>query len=420
MTTRVQTLVARVAAARDRHLERHRATGFGFAFAERVAFLDAGAWDLATEGGGLFLTRRFLQLVERHRPDNVEARYALIFRDDTPVAAVAAQVVTIEGARLIRAPGTDAAQAKHAVKRAVAASARRLSGQVRERVLVGGNLLTWGRHGVTFARGEDPSPLWPAVAEALYRIRRAEKLLGDASLVVVKDLTATDLPAAEALRRFSYRPAETDPDMVLALPPAWRTVDDYLARLDAKYRNSFNQVFRKLTEGGVTIEPLAELAPHAPRLHELYLAVQSHAAVRPVTVPAGYLPALADLAGESFRCSIARRGEQLLGFITTVRDGELAVGYHVGFDRAAADAGLPLYLGLLQTTVAHALELRCARLSLGRTALEPKARLGAKPVPMHFWARHRNPALNLMLRRFLGLLPHDEPPDRNPFKAEPG
>lgn len=417
MTTRVQRLVAKVAAARDRHLERHRATGFGFAFAERVAFLDSAAWDIATETGGLFLTRQFLQLVERHRPDNVESRYALIFRDDTPVAAVAAQVVTIEGDRLMRAPGAGEPLAKHPVKRAVAASTRRLGGRVRERVLVGGNLLTWGRHGVVFGRGEDPAPLWPAVAEALYRIRRAEKLLGDASLVVVKDLTAADLPAAEALRRFSYRPAETDPDMVLELPPAWRTVDDYLARLDAKYRNSFKQVFRKLAEGGVTVEPLGDLKPHGARLHELYLAVQAHAAVRPVTVPAAYLPALADLAGESFRCSVARRGDEVLGFITTVRDGELAVGYHVGFDRAAADAGLPVYLGLLQTTVAHALELRCPRLSLGRTALEPKARLGAKPVPMHFWARHRNPALNLVLRRFLGLVPHNEPPERNPFKA---
>ncbi|HTL28847.1 MAG TPA: hypothetical protein VL282_06500, partial [Tepidisphaeraceae bacterium] len=57
------------------------------------------------------------------------------------------------------------------------------------------------------------------------------------------------------------------------------------------------------------------------------------------------------------------------------------------------------------------------RLSLGRTALEPKAALGAKPEPMAVWLRHRLPALNWMLRGLLGAIPHDEAPERSPFKA---
>lgn len=56
-------------------------------------------------------------------------------------------------------------------------------------------------------------------------------------------------------------------------------------------------------------------------------------------------------------------------------------------------------------------------LSLGRTALEPKARLGAKPQRMEVWMRHRQPVLNQLTRRLLGLVPHDEAPDRNPFKG---
>ncbi|HTH48280.1 MAG TPA: GNAT family N-acetyltransferase [Candidatus Limnocylindria bacterium] len=415
----VPGLVARVSAARDRHLERHRSTGLGFAFAERIGYLDAAAWAAATTASSLFLSRDYLRLAELHAPANVTHRYALIFRENFPVAAVAAQIVTVDGSRMMRPRARPEVLAKrHPLERAVKASARRLGGNVRERVLVCGNLLTWGRHGVAFAPGEDPEVLWPAVAEALYRIRRAEKLLGDTSLVVVKDMEPSDRPGVETLRGFSYRPAETDPDMVLELPPAWRTLDDYLARLDAKYRNAFKQVFKKLAEAAVTLEPLADLTPHSSRLHELYLAVQANAALRPVTVPASYLPALATCAGDAFRCTVARRNGEIVGFITTLRDGDTAVGYHIGFDRAIAETGVPLYLGLLQTTVPHALDLGCRRLSLGRTALEPKARIGAKPVPMHFWARHKNPAMNLVLRRFLGLVPHDEPPERNPFKAE--
>ena len=65
----------------------------------------------------------------------------------------------------------------------------RALGRVQQRLLVCGNLLTWGQHGVAFAPGQNPAEIWPAVAEALYRIRRADKLLGDMDLQLVKDVT---------------------------------------------------------------------------------------------------------------------------------------------------------------------------------------------------------------------------------------
>jgi hypothetical protein len=106
----------------------------------------------------------------------------------------------------------------------------------------------------------------------------------------------------------------------------------------------------------------------------------------------------------------------LLGFVTTVRDGETAVGYHIGFDRKA-NADFPIYFRLLQVVVDDAIRFGCRRLSLGRTALEPKARLGARPEPMRVWIRHRLPMLNAVVRALLHTISHDEAPDRSPFKS---
>ncbi|HSX59788.1 MAG TPA: hypothetical protein VLF18_06285 [Tahibacter sp.] len=46
------------------------------------------------------------------------------------------------------------------------------------RLLVCGSLVSSGLHGLAFAPGEDPALLWHGVAEALYRIRRADRLHG--------------------------------------------------------------------------------------------------------------------------------------------------------------------------------------------------------------------------------------------------
>jgi hypothetical protein len=86
-------------------------------------------------------------------------------------------------------------------------------------------------------------------------------------------------------------------------------------------------------------------------------------------------------------------------------------------DKAVA-AEVPLYLRLLHAVVEDAIALGCRRISLGRTALDPKARLGARPKPLRVWVRHRHPWLNVLMRGLLGSIPHDEAPERNPFKGE--
>lgn len=405
---------------RDRHRARHEPTGFGFVFADRIDYLDPVRWNAVTRDSGFFLRPDILRVIEQHGPDNIAPRYAMVFRGECAVAALAVQVVTVTGERLRR----DAAVAKAAPKggmlrRLLAPAARTASAGLRERMLVAGNLLSWGFHGIAFAPGEDHAAIWPAVAEALYRIRRAEKLSGEADFAMVKDVTAAQ-PGVEALRRFSYRAMATEPNMVLALDPAWKSYDDYLGALDSKYRKKVKDQGKKIAAAGCTVEAItsaADLAALSARLHELYLAVQGNASVRLVTVRANYFAELARAAGGDFRCTVVRRGAEVVGFVTSVRDGDTAIGYYIGFDRTAAAEGVPIYLRLLHATIADAIAWRCTRLSLGRTALEPKAGLGAKPEPMAVWVRHRVPALNWLLRGLLEAVPHAEAPERSPFKS---
>lgn len=401
----------------DRHRERHRPTGFGFAFADHIDYFDAEKWDSVTACQTVFLRRDVLRLIEQHGPENILPRYAMIFRGDQPVATLAVQIVGVSGNHFGReAKAARANPSANLLKRALAPAAKIATVKLRERILVAGNLLSWGFHGIAFAPGEDPSELWPAIAEALYRIRRAENLLGQTNFVMLKDLTP-EQTGLNSLRRFSYRPLETEPNMVLEIKPSWQTYDDYLGALTAPYRRNCKEIVKKLTTAGCTVERIHDLSPYAKRLHELYLAVHDNASVRMVTLPESYLPALARVAGENLRCTVVRRGEEILGFVTALRDGDTAIGYYIGFDRRAAATGLPIYLRLLHATIEDAIEWRCRRLSLGRTALEPKAALGAKPEKTTVWLRHRVPALNWMLRGLLGAVPHSEAPERNPFKT---
>jgi hypothetical protein len=177
----------------ERHRDRHRPTSFGFVFADRVDYLDPARWDAVTASGSVFLSRDVLRVIEQHGPENIQPRYAIIFRDDKAVAVVAAQVVTITGERLRRERGSGKDQTRGKLLRRVLAPALHVAtANVKERMIVAGNLLSWGFHGVGFMPGEEPAELWPGVAEALYRIRRAERLTGETNFVMVKDVTPNE------------------------------------------------------------------------------------------------------------------------------------------------------------------------------------------------------------------------------------
>lgn len=413
--------MARIGDARERHRERHRPTGYDFALADRIRYLRAEDWDAVAAGASLFLSRRYLEALERAAPKNLMQRYALVFRGGNPVAAVAMQMVSISAGDLRNTGGEEAPAGERGrapdgaeKKKAKKAPANPLK-KLRAKVLVCGNLLSWGSHGVVFAPGQDPSDLWPAVAEALYRVRRAERLSGQTSFVMVKDLHEETCGGIASLERFSFRPFETEPNMVLELPDSCASYEGYLGLLTAKYRKKAKKVHEALDAAGCTVEPLLDLDPFAERIHDLYNQVARHAKVRLVALSPQYLTELARALSEDFRCTVVRRGETLLGFVTTLKDGDTAIAYYIGFDREENDE-IPVYFRLLHAAVADALELGCRRVSFGRTALEVKATLGARPVPFRCWLRHRIPLMNLVVRHLLGAIPHDEAPERGALK----
>src|SRR5216683_7852939 len=96
----LRRLKSSIRGLQERHRDRHRPTGFGFVFADRVDYLDPLRWDSVTANGSIFLSRDVLRVIEQHGPENIQPRYAIIFRGEKPVAVVAAQIVTVTGERL--------------------------------------------------------------------------------------------------------------------------------------------------------------------------------------------------------------------------------------------------------------------------------------------------------------------------------
>jgi hypothetical protein len=395
-----------VATFKERRLARRTTSGLRLVLSDRIDFVNPIDWDtLAAQT--VFLSRDYLRVLEEHRPDNVEPRYAMAYDSEhKPVAIMLFQRVNVGGERL-RKPRTSRSLLDKPV-----------SG-LQENLLLCGNLLVWGARAIALAPGVDAALLWQGVGEAAYRLRRADKLLGESDVVMVKDYVAGEAVTKDSLRLLGYRSVETEPDMVLQLKPEWARFDDYLASLTSGYRSNAKKLQKDCAAVGVTFRMIDAAEMHARRdeIHELYEQVHHGQSLRLATLAPSYLPALAAALGERFVCRIAEKEGRMVGFVTCVADGATAIGYYIGYDRAT-NADAPVYLTLLQSTVEDAIGFRAQRLSLGRTALEPKAKLGCQPEPLACAVRHRVSALNLIVSALTRTAAHDEPPQRSPFKKD--
>jgi len=384
-----------------RHQERSQPLGYKYVLSDSVRFLNQKDWELIAEQGSVFLSKEYLSTIEKFSPTNTEQRYAIAYDGDKPVVIVSCQIAEITGLNFI--------QPDSQVKEKVAAS-------VKEKMIVCGNLVSSGLHGVAFDSSIDLETAWRIVAEVTYRIRKAEHLNGAVDFAMIKDIKGEQIEHSSVVERYSYRKIKTDPDMLLTLDDTVKSFDDYLSMLTSKYRSKVKKIAKAVEKNGYQCEQIEVTKEVDKRLHQLYLNVENKSTTRLATLPEGYFSELANSLGDKFVCFAIKNAETIAGFISIIIDGDKAIAYYVGVDYEL-NKEMPVYFRLLQLVIECAIERGLKTISFGRTALEPKANLGAKPVEAYVWARHRIPVVNFVLRQLFGQIPYDEAPERSVVKG---
>lgn len=280
----------------------------------------------------------------------------------------------------------------------------------RPRLLVAGNLF---RH--------DVSSVWTA-AESFEVFQQYQQVLwaairrSKAGALLVKDPPAAFVPY---FRNYApeYLLLRNDISMHMAMQPEWETLKDYEKSLKHKYAQRFRKVRQAFA--GVQIRALSadEVAAQAGVIHRLYRQVSDHQPVRLGSLNDAFLPALKHYYKDVLSVWGFYEEDQMIAFATAWTGGQELDMFYIGFDYGR-NGPLQLYFNILFFAAEQAIVLKKSALSLGRTALEAKARVGCRPVYLHTFLYVRNPILrNLVARaqqRFLGL--EGEWENRHPFK----
>ena len=185
----------------------------------------------------------------------------------------------------------------------------------------------------------------------------------------------------------------TQPNMVFELDKNWNTNDDYIAALSKKYRDQYKRAHKKF-EGVETRElSLDDIISQENRIYELYHHVAKNAPFNTFFLAKNHFSSFKKQCGARFVLVGYYLNDILVGFHTLLLNGDILETYFLGYDEQVQKEKM-LYLNMLYNMTKFGIENQFKRIIFGRTALEIKSSIGAKPVIMSGFIYHNNKLIN--------------------------
>jgi len=370
-------------------------------------------WDRIPDPS-ILLSRDYLETLEKYKPDTMDFRYVLAFQGEQLVACFYFQILPFKAAdrlQLEEAPRTSFFSCFYRqIKRLVASKVDFVS-------IINGNLLATGPYGYKLLHALNDVDVQNLFDQLLKNLFRQTDKIGNASLVLIKEL-----PDSKSLTILSDRPLHymhpflIQPTMILNLSASWQTMDDYFNALQSKYRLRV----KKALDASSDLEHIEfqaeDVDKYQEKIYELYFNTADGSDFNLVKLHKQYFLNIKKTLGPKYRIFGFFLHGELMAFYSFMNDGTEMVGHFLGTMKEN-NFKYQVYLNILLKFIEHGIQGKYRSINLARTAIEIKSSVGAVPVDMVCYLTHRNKIINRMVPKLLHYLKPDTTfTIRSPFK----
>ena len=368
-------------------------------------------WDDIANSGSIFMQRTYLNAVEKNADSGLYFRYALLFMENKLVAIASFQIMDFNS----KIPSEGSSQLC-IIKRMVE-KIKQLSEKLAEKIIVNGNAFATGEHGFLFIDDLPKKQAYLALAETLAYIRKNDVLHDHISGVLTKDFCPKSQPYADQFINYDYHAFASEPNMVINIDSDWTSFDDYLACMVSKYRTKAKSSYKKAKSITTIDFDTVQIQQYIAQIKQLYDNVESKAefSLGNFNIET-FVDFKNDLKSEFFFKGYFLE-EKLVGFSTGFLYGSTLDAHYVGLDYEY-NYDHAIYPCMLYDYVKMGIDKGMSIISLGRTAEEIKSSIGAVPVNMKLYFKHKNTISNHLITP---IVKHYKPSpwkEIDPFKKE--
>ena len=377
-------------------------------FYDTIQSVNTEEWTTFNANQNIYLTPSYLQVLEEALKDEVKYSYILFHNSNQDLVAIA----YLQFAKFIDTK----ANYQDSICRIQGILKSKILKNLEVNVLVCGNIFACGENGFMYSSKISATTAYFNLNLALDQIKKSDKNKAFSVLLMKEFWPETNVENTHLLNS-NYSDFKIDVNMVLKIHPSWNDFDAYLQSMTTKFRTRANGVFKKSKELIKRSFNASDIANYEKRIDELYGFVLNKSDFNFGSINAKAFFGFKENLKENFSFTGYFLNDILIGFSTSMISNQVMDANFVGLDYQFNNQ-YAVYQRILYDFVEVSIKEKLTELRLGRTAEEIKSCLGAEPVTMKLYIKHKNTVSNKIINKLIKSVKPSEFNLRKPFKAK--
>ena len=280
------------------------------------------------------------------------------------------------------------------------------------KILFCGNVFLSGEHGISTSNKVSKIEIMNQIGTALDTVAANTKPL---HAIFIKDFKAESLKNTRQFLNFGYSEIKVEPNMIIKLQPEWNTFEDYKNILKSKYRVKANKADSKSSALETRLFTEHDFETYKDELQALYQNTIANASFNAQVLNLNTYIYLRQTFKDDFIVKAYFLDHKLVGFLTALVNNSALDAHFIGLDYAL-NKSLAIYPRILNDYIRLGIEKRVSSINLGRTASEIKTTIGANPLELSCYIKHKTPFINALIKPFFRRIKVKEFKQHSPFK----
>ena len=280
------------------------------------------------------------------------------------------------------------------------------------KIMFCGNVFLSGEHGIRSSDRVSKSEIMNQIATALDAVAANTKPL---HAIFIKDFKETSLKNTRELLNFGYSEIKVEPNMIVQLDSQWKTFEDYKNILKSKYRVKANKADSTSNDLETRLFTEHDFETYKDELQALYQNTITNASFNAQVLNLNTYIHLRASFKDDFIVKAYFLENKLVGFLTALVDKNALDAHFIGLDYKL-NKSHAIYPRILNDYIRIGIQKQVTSINLGRTASEIKTTIGANPLELNCYIKHKNLFLNSLIKPFFRRIKIKEFKQHSPFK----
>ena len=280
------------------------------------------------------------------------------------------------------------------------------------KIMFCGNVFLSGEHGISTAENSSKKDIYSEIGTALDAVAANTKPM---HAIFIKDFQLASLVHTQSFLNFGYSEIKVEPNMIIQLKPEWNNFEEYKNILKSKYRVKANKADSKSSILETRLFSSKDLETYKHELQALYQNTIDKASFNAQVLNLDTYSYLSTSLKDNFIVKGYFLENRLVGFLTGLVNDNKLDAHFIGLDYEL-NKSHSIYPRILNDYVRIGIEKQVSSINLGRTASEIKSTIGANPIELSCYIKHKNPFLNSLIKPFLRRIKIKEFKQHSPFK----